>query len=331
MAPGHVYNVSPMTGPGIHTKPKLRPRKGLQSSRDAHTLDAETYVGSGLGRITLHTLQSSLSPQTPAIFVAIPAVVVVTIGLAISVIFCIASRRQRQQTDAYFLTSLSDGRRRWRRELRHRRQNSPQSEAATSHIQAPASSSVDETSRKRPEPSIIPAGTHTPPFRINSPPPVISASSPSPLPEAETVVKQAECRREKTQLKGEELSTQPRKTGTDNWIRIEGFDSSTPGTRSLHERESASPDGTNWLRFCNPPSTSLSKSTPSAPSANAQTPDALPMNKKNISEAWGLMGWGRRKLSGVVMYTACRGRTSVEGGTVVFFRVLDLGVQSEHE
>ncbi|KAI6106044.1 hypothetical protein EDD16DRAFT_1524174 [Pisolithus croceorrhizus] len=145
--------------------------------------------------------QSSLSPQTPAIFVAIPAVVVVTIGLAISVIFCIASRRHRQQTDVYFLTSLSDGRRRWLREPRHQRQHSPQSEAPTSHVQAPASSSVDEASRKRPEPSIIPAGTHTPPV-------ISAASSSSPLPEAETVVKQAERYEEKTQLKGEELSTQ---------------------------------------------------------------------------------------------------------------------------
>lgn len=57
--------------------------------------------------------------------------------------------------------------------------------------------------------SAIPAGTHTPPFRINSPPAVISVSSSSPLPEAETMVKQAERLDEETQLKGEEPFTQP--------------------------------------------------------------------------------------------------------------------------
>lgn len=153
--------------------------------------------------------QSSIPPQTPAVFVAIPAVVVVTIGLAISVLLCIVVRRQRQQTDAYFLTSLSDGRRRRRQELRHRGQNSSQSELPTSRTQAPASSSVDEASRKRSELPITLAGTHTPSFRINSPPAVISAPSSSPLPEAETMVKQEERHDEDTQLKGEEPSTQP--------------------------------------------------------------------------------------------------------------------------
>lgn len=187
--------------------------------------------------------QPSVVPQSLAIFVAIPGVVVstlfhvvdvihtpssprtkdisvpsrmrnvlnsalVTIGISIAAVFCVTSRRQRQPTDVHLLTSPGDERQ-WHQELRPRPQDSPQSEAPFSYRQSPARSSVGEVSAKRPESPIEWASTHSTPIRINSPAASIAASPSPPLPQAETKAQLSECRNVEARPEGEEPFAKP--------------------------------------------------------------------------------------------------------------------------